>query len=157
MDPERTQVRAEREQTSSGRGLVAVIGGGLAGMLLFGPAGYILGLGFLDWFGPESCCGLEGLLAPAFGLAVGGGCGLVAGGAKAWRVSERNGPFRPALLLFLLVIGWAAAWVIGHTVFTFDYEDVGGVLTYFVIALGMPLLLWGFWPSRAPEDTPASV
>lgn len=147
----------EREQASTGRGLVAAIGGGLAGMLVFGPAGYVLGLGFLGWFGPESCCGLEGLLAPALGLAEGGGSGLVAGAAQAWRVSERNGPVRLGLLFLLLLAGWVLAWVIGHTVFTFDYEDVGGVLAYFTVALAAPLLAWGFWPTRATEDAPASV
>lgn len=147
----------ERERVSTGRGLVAAIGGGLAGMLLFGPAGYVLGLGFLGWFGPESCCGLEGLLAPALGLAVGGGCGLLAGGIVAWRVSERSAPVRVGLLAALLLLGWGVAWGFGHTLFTFDYEDAGGVLTYFLIALAAPVLAWGFWPRRAAEDTPASV
>ena len=147
----------EREQASTGRGLVAAIGGGLAGMLLFGPAGYVLGLGFLGWFGPESCCGLEGLLAPSLGLAVGGASGLLAGGVVAWRVSERRERVKPALLALLLVAGWALAWVVGKTVFTYDYEDVGGVLAYFTLALGAPLLVWGFWPRRAVEDRPASV
>ena len=147
----------ERGQVSGGRGLVAAIGGGLAGMLFFGPAGYVLGLGFLEWFGPESCCGLEGLLAPALGLAVGGGCGLVAGATRTWRVSERSAPLKPGLLILLLVAGWAASWAIGHTVFTFDYEDLGGVFLYFLVTLASPLLLWGFWPARAAEDVPASV
>ena len=147
----------ESDRSPGGRGVVAAIGGALAGMLLFGPAGYVLGLGFLGWFGPESCCGLEGLLAPALGLAVGGGCGLLAGGVVAWRVSERDARLRIGFLALLLVAGWVAAWVIGKTVFTYDYEDLGGVLAYFSIALGAPLLAWGFWPRGAPKDASVSV
>ena len=146
-----------REDASTGRGLIAAIGGGLAGMLIFGSTGYVLGLGFLSWFGPEFCCGLEGLLAPLFGVAIGGGCGLIGGGVVAWRVSERAAPVRPGLLGALLLGGCMLAWVIGKTVFTYDYEDVGGVGFYFGLSLGAPLILWGFWPERAPEDAPASV
>ena len=145
------------EETSSGRGVVAAIGGALAGMLLFGSAGYLLGLVFLGWFGPESCCGLEGLLAPALGLMMGGACGLLSGGVVAWRVSERNAPVRVGLLALLLAGGWGLAWVLGRTVLTFDYEDAGGVLTFFLISLATPLLLWGFWPRRATDDSAASV
>lgn len=148
-------IQQRDDGASSGRGAVAAIGGGLAGLLLFGPLGYLLGLGFLAWFGPENCCGLEGLLSPAVGLGVGGASGLVAGAAVAWRASERAGRFRLALLALLLLGGIALAWSIGKTVFTYDYEDGGSLLLFFGVALALPLIAWAFWPPSADRDAEA--
>lgn len=150
-------MNAQREDASGARGAIAAIGGGLAGLLVFGPMGYLLGLAFLDWFGPESCCGLEGLLSPVIGLGMGAAAGLISGGAVAWRASERQGTFRPGLLVLLLAAGLALAWAIGKTVFSYDYEDGGSLLLFFSIGLALPLLGWGFWPRSATRGPPTDV
>ena len=140
---------------SSGRGVVAAIGGGLAGLLLFGSLGCALGFAFLSLFGPESCCGLEGLLAPFIGVAVGAVSGLVAGAVVAWRASERRGRAGLGRLVLLLLGGFAVAWGIGETVFTYDYEDGGPVFLFFSLALGVPLLAWAFWSPTADRGSAA--
>lgn len=116
--------------------------GGLVGLFVGAALG--LGGGFLliAWFAPASCCGLEGMGAPAYGIAIGAVTGLVSGIVVARR-QDQGGSTRRLLTFLVVFLGcFAAVWILGNTVLSFDYEDLGWIVIFHLLTLVTPAVLW---------------
>lgn len=121
-----------------------VIGGVLgaaAGTFLVGAGGYLYGLLFLAWFGPVSCCGLEGLLPPIVGSVTGSLLGLTTG-TLAGIVVTRGSPLSLLRLVLFLVIGVASAWLLSLFVGEWDIERLPGIITFLALTLYLPVIVW---------------
>lgn len=116
--------------------------GALAGLLVGAALGLGGGLLLVTWFGPASCCGLEGLLAPAYGVGMGAATGLVSGIVVARR--QDHSPFFQRLLTLVVVfLGClGAVWILGNTVLNFDYEDLGWIVIFHLLTLVAPTVIW---------------
>lgn len=120
--------------------------GTLVGTFLLGVAGYLLGLLFLAWFGPESCCGLEGLLPGIVGTVTGGSLGLVVGAMTGVLVARRT-PLHLPWLLAMVVGGVALTWLGSLVLGPADIETIPNVLVFLTVTLFAPVIIWitGAW------------
>lgn len=115
--------------------------GAAAGFFLFGLAGYSLGYLYLAWFGPENCCGLEGLYPLIVGVVTGTPLGITVG-ALAGIVLVRRQPLKLVKLAVLLAGGIVLAWA-GSLVFEGgSVEEIGPILAFLSLTLIVPVIVW---------------
>ena len=128
--------------------------GAAVGFFLFGLAGYSLGYLYLAWFGPEHCCGLEGLYPLIVGVVTGTPLGTTVG-ALAGVAMVRRHPVKPMKLVVLLGGGIGAAWLLSLVTGGWSVEDIGPILVFLSLTLFVPVLVWitDIW--EKPEPTPA--
>lgn len=127
----------------------------LAGLIVGAALGLGGGLLLVAWFGPASCCGLEGMLAPAWGVAIGAATGLVSGIVVARR-QDHGAFFQRLLTLVVVFLGClGVVWILGNTVLSFDYEDLGWVVIFHLLTLVAPAVIW-LQLDRRHRDYPAA-
>ena len=115
--------------------------GAAVGFFLFGAAGYSLGYVYLAWFGPEHCCGLEGLFPLIVGTVTGTPLGIIVG-ALAGIVLVRRHPLKPLKLVLLLAAGTTLAWLLSLVPGEWSVEEIGPVLLFLSLTLLGPVILW---------------
>jgi hypothetical protein len=115
--------------------------GGAVGFLVLGAAGYLYGELFLAWFGPRSCCGLEGLLSPIVGSLIGAILGALSGAMLGLLLVQRR-PVRLVRLLLLLAVGVAVAYVASLVLGPQDIERVPPMTVFFAVTMILPTLIW---------------
>jgi hypothetical protein len=115
--------------------------GAAAGLLLFGTAGYSLGYLYLAWFGPENCCGLEGLYPLIVGVVTGTALGVTIG-ALAGIVAVKRRPLKLTKLAILLAGGIALAWLLSVVTGEWTVEQVGPILVFLSLTLFLPTIVW---------------
>lgn len=126
--------------------IVGGVVGAVAGTVLVGVSGYLLGLLFLAWYGPRSCCGLEGLLPGIVGTVTGAPLGLVVGAMAGILVAGRR-PLHLARLFFLLAGGIGIVWLGSLVLGPADIETIPNVLAFLTVSLFAPVIVWitGAW------------
>ena len=130
--------------------------GAAAGFFVFGLAGYALGYLYLAWFGPDDCCGLEGLYPLIVGVVTGTPLG-VAVGALAGIVLVRRQPLKLMKLVILLAGGVGLTWVLSLVMGGWSVEDIGPILFFLALTLLIPTIVWvtDIW-ERPEAETPPS-
>lgn len=126
--------------------------GAAAGTVLLGVGGYLYGLLFLVWFGPRSCCGLEGLLPPIVGSVTGATLGLTVGAMTAILVG-RGSPLRLLRLVMFLSAGGALTWLLSLVLGPFDIERIPGIVFFLAVAFLIPLIAWMSLTWEKPETS----
>lgn len=131
--------------------------GASGGFFLFGLAGYSLGYLYLAWFGPEHCCGLEGLYPLIVGVVTGTPLGITVG-ALAGLVLVRRHPLKLMKLVFLLGGGVGVAWVLSLVTGGWSVEDIGPILVFLSLTLIVPVLVWvtDIWEKPEAEGAPSA-
>ena len=115
--------------------------GAAVGFFLLGAAGYSLGYVYLAWFGPENCCGLEGLYPLIVGVVTGTPLGITVG-ALAGIVLVRRHPFKPLKLGLCLTAGVAVAWLLSLVSGEWTVEEIGPILLFLTLTLFGPVIVW---------------
>ena len=129
--------------------------GAAVGFFVFGLAGYSLGYLYLGWFGPEDCCGLEGLYPLIVGVVTGTPLGITVG-ALTGIVLIRRHPLKLKKLAFLLAGGIGLAYLLSLLTGAWSVEDIGPILVFLSLTLIVPVLVWitDIWEKPGPTDAP---
>lgn len=117
-----------------------IIGAAL-GFFLLGTAGYALGYLYLGWFGPEDCCGLEGLYPLIVGVVTGTPLGITVG-ALTGVVLVRRHPLKIKKLGLLISGGVGIAYVLSLLMGAWSVEDIGPILFFLALTLFVPVIVW---------------
>lgn len=127
--------------------------GAAVGFFSFGLAGYSLGYLYLGWFGPEHCCGLEGLYPLIVGVVIGTPLGITVG-ALAGIVLVRKQPLKLKKLGILLATGIGLAWLLSLLTGGWSVEDIGPILVFLSLTLLVPVLVWitDIWEKPEPTE-----
>ncbi len=113
-------------------------GGAVVALVLFAMSGY----------GLARASANPGVLMPAFGPALAGGGGLLAGALVAWAISKPLGnAFRRAALAMMAVMG--TALVAGATLPAHQLAGRAGLAAVAVLCLGAMLVAWRLFLGRA--------
>jgi len=130
--------------------VTGAIVGAAAGFFLFGTAGYSLGYLYLAWFGPEHCCGLEGLYPLIVGVVTGTALGVTIGGLAGIVVVRRD-PLKLTRLGILLAGGIGLAWLLSLLTGEWTVEEVGPILVFLSLTLFLPAVIWATDVWEKPE------
>lgn len=121
--------------------LIVWLIGGLIGFVMFGAAGFGIGLLYLWFFAGPYCCGLEGLFPPVVATVGGAGMGILVGGLAALLIQRRQS-LHLGWLAILWLGGLAAVWGFALVVGEVSVERTFPVFGLIGVMFFAPVGVW---------------